>query len=36
MINDSKGEEDSSIDKALKASFQDMGHRIGNFHNYYS
>jgi 2-polyprenyl-3-methyl-5-hydroxy-6-metoxy-1,4-benzoquinol methylase len=26
----------SSIDEALKASAQDMGHRIGNFHNYYS
>lgn len=28
--------ESSSIQEALKASAQDMGHRIGNFHNYYS
>ena len=31
--HDSKN--DSSIEKSLKASAQDMRHRIGNFRNYY-
>ena len=34
--DNNKNDNDSSIDKALKASAQEKGHRIGNFHNYYS